>query len=45
VGQIPEKDIQALEKNKRAYNRVKKAIDNEKLIQFKNEIFSITKIR
>ncbi len=45
VGQIPEKDIQALEKNQRAYNKVKKAIDNEKLIQFKNEIFSITKIR
>ena len=45
VGQIPEKDIHALEKNQRAYNKVKKAINNEKLIQFKNEIFSITKIR
>ena len=45
VGQIPEKDIQGLEKNQRAFNKVKKAIDNEKLIQFKNEIFSITKLR
>tara|TARA_Y100000768_G_scaffold140091_1_gene104390 strand:- start:83 stop:871 length:789 start_codon:yes stop_codon:yes gene_type:complete len=45
VGQIPEKDIQGLEKNQRAYNKVKKAINNEKLIQFKNEIFTITKLR
>ena len=45
VGQIPEKDIQALEKNQRAYNQVKKVINNEKLIQFKNEIFIIPKLR
>ena len=45
VGQIPEKDIQGLEKNQRAFNKVKKVINNEKLIQFKNEIFTITKLR
>ena len=45
VGQIPDKDIQSLEKNTRLHNKVKKAIDNAGEIQFKNEIFSITKIR
>tara|TARA_Y100000768_G_scaffold4782_1_gene3408 strand:- start:4960 stop:6060 length:1101 start_codon:yes stop_codon:yes gene_type:complete len=45
VGQIPDKDIQALEKNTRLYNKVKKEIDNSGEIQFKNEIFSIKKIR
>ena len=45
VGQIPEKDIQGLEKNNRLYNKVKKAIDAAGVIQFKNEIFSIKKTR
>ena len=45
VGQIPEKDIQVLESNTRLHNQVKKAIDNAGQISFKNEIFSIKKIR
>ena len=45
VGQIPEKDIQVLESNTRLHNKVKKAIDNAGQISFKNEIFSIKKIR
>ena len=44
VGQIPNKDIQALEKNTRLYNKVRKAIDNSGVIEFENEIFSIKKI-
>ena len=45
VGQIPEKEIQNLEKNKNLYNRVLKKIESEKYIQFKNEIFCVSKIR
>ncbi len=45
VGQIPEKDIQRLEKNIKLYNKVKKMIDKTGVIQFKNEIFVITKVR
>ena len=45
VGQIPEKDILTLEKNKTLYNKVKKLIASERQIQFKNEIFSIVKVR
>ena len=45
VGQIPEKDLQGLEKNNRLYNKVKKAIDAAGEIHFKNEIFSIKKTR
>jgi hypothetical protein len=45
VGQIPDRDIQALEKNTRLHNKVRKTIDNAGEIQFKNEIFSIKKIR
>ena len=45
VGQIPEKEIQNLEKNKNLYNRVLKKIGSEKYIQFKNEIFCVSKIR
>ncbi len=45
VGQIPEKDIQILENNSRLHNKVRKAIDNAGQISFKNEIFSIKKIR
>ena len=44
VGQIPNKDIQALEKNTRLHNKVRKAIDNSGVIEFENEIFSIKKI-
>ena len=45
VGQIPDRDIQALEKNTRLHNKVKRTIDNIGEIQFKNEIFSIKKTR
>ena len=45
VGQIPEKDIQILENNSRLHNKVKKAIDSSGQISFKNEIFTIKKIR
>lgn len=45
VGQIPEKDIMALEKNTSALKRVKNAILKEKEIFFRNEIFAIKKIR
>ena len=44
VGQIPEKEILILEKNLTLMNRVKKTIDDCDQIQFKNELFSITKI-
>ncbi|MFL2715276.1 MAG: hypothetical protein ACJ0FR_04200 [Gammaproteobacteria bacterium] len=44
VGQIPDKDIQVLEKNTRLHNKVRKAIDNSGVIEFENEIFSIKKI-
>ena len=45
VGQIPEKDIQMLEKNQRLRNKVRKTIDLSGPIQFQNELFSITKKR
>ena len=45
VGQIPEKDIQVVEKNSRLYNRVKKTIEGLGKIEFKNELFAITKTR
>ena len=45
VGQIPEKDIQHLEKNTRLYNKVMKVIEKLGDIEFKNELFTITKIR
>ena len=45
VGQIPEKDIRHLEKNTRLYNKVMKAIEKSGDIEFKNELFTITKIR
>ena len=45
VGQIPEKDIMALEKNASALKRVKNAILKEERVFFKNELFAIKKIR
>ena len=45
VGQIPEKDIQLIEKNPRLYNKVKRIIENSGNIEFNNELFTITKIR
>jgi hypothetical protein len=45
VGQIPEKDIIAIEKNISALKRVKVAIKKEERMFFKNEIFSIKKIK
>jgi hypothetical protein len=45
VGQIPEKDIQSVEKNSLLSKKIKGAILKEKNMFFKNEIFSIKKIR
>ena len=45
VGQIPEKDIQVVEKNSRLYNKVKRTIERLGKIEFKNELFAITKTR
>ena len=45
VGQIAEKDIQALEKNIRLRNRVRKILDASNQIKFQNELFSISKLR
>ena len=45
VGQIAEKDIQALENNTRLRNKVSRTIDSSNQIQFQNEIFCINKIR
>ena len=45
VGQIAEKDIQIFEKNRKLQDKVRKAIDRSRDIQFQNEIFSITKVR
>jgi hypothetical protein len=45
VGQIAEKDIQNLENNSRLRNKVRKTIDGLAQVQFKNEIFGITKVR
>ena len=42
---LPEKDIQILEKNQRMHNKVRRTIDASGAIQFKNELFSITKKR
>ena len=43
VAQIPEKDIQEIEKSLKAKQKIQKAILNEQKIFFKNEIFTITK--
>ena len=45
VGQIAGKEIQELENNPRLRNKVRKTIDASNQIQFKNEIFGITKVR
>ena len=45
IGQIPDKDIQAIEKSNVAYKKVRTAINKEDKMFFKNEIFSIRKIR
>ena len=45
VGQVAEKDIQSLENNSRLRNKVRKAIDKSDQLKFKNEIFSITKVK
>ena len=45
VGQVAEKDIQKLEGNPRLRNKVRKTIDNSNQLKFKNELFSITKVR
>ena len=42
---LNEKDVQNLENNSRLRNKVRKTIDGLAQIQFKNEIFSITKVR
>jgi len=43
IAQIPEKDIQEIEKSLKAKRKIQKAILNEQKIFFKNEIFTITK--
>ena len=45
VGQVSEKDIQKLESNPKLRNKVRKTIDNSNQLKFKNELFSITKVR
>ncbi|MDC1183832.1 hypothetical protein N8150_01375 [Gammaproteobacteria bacterium] len=44
VGQIPEKDIQAMEKNSTLLRKIHNAIAKEDKIFFRNELFSIKKI-
>ena len=44
VAQIPEKDIQEIEKSLKAKQKIQKAILKEQKILFKNEIFTITKV-
>jgi len=45
IAQIPEKDIQELEKSPSAYKKIRTAISKEAKMFFRNEIFSIKKIR
>ena len=45
VGQVVEKDIQKLEGDPRLRNKVRKTIDNTNQLKFKNELFSITKVK
>jgi hypothetical protein len=45
VGQIPEKDIQALESKTALLQKVKNEIKKAGQIQFKNEMFTIKKLR
>lgn len=45
VGQIPEKDIQEVEKNPSLLKKVRLAISKEDKMHFKNELFAIKKIK
>ena len=45
IGQIPEKEIQEIEKSPATQKKIKTAINKEDKMYFKNEIFSIKKIR
>ena len=45
IGQIPEKEIQEIEKLPAIQKKIKTAISKEDRMYFKNEIFSIRKIR
>tara|TARA_Y100001970_G_scaffold68446_1_gene87164 strand:+ start:2623 stop:3735 length:1113 start_codon:yes stop_codon:yes gene_type:complete len=45
VGQVAEKDIQLLEKNSKLMKKVRKTIDSSNKMLFKNELFTITKVR
>jgi hypothetical protein len=45
IGQIPEKEIQEIEKSSIAQKKIKTAINKEDKMFFRNEIFSIKKIR
>ena len=45
VGQVAEKDIQRVENDSRLRKKVRKAIDDTNQLKFKNELFSITKVR
>ena len=45
IAQIPEKEIQEIEKSSAAQKKIKAAIDKEDKMFFRNEIFSIKKIK
>ena len=45
IGQIPEKEIHEIEKLPAAQKKIKTAISKEDKMNFRNEIFSIKKIR
>ena len=45
IGQIPEKEIQEIEKSSTTQKKIKTAINKEDKMFFRNEIFSIKKIR
>ena len=45
IGQIPDKDIQTIEKSPSLYKKIRTAINKEDKMFFQNEIFSIRKIR
>ena len=45
VGQVAEKDILLLEKNSKLMKKVRKTIDNSNKMLFKNELFTITKVK
>ena len=43
--QVIEKKWQSIFEKEKLYNKIKRMIDKTDVIQFKNEIFAITKVR